>query len=145
MAALAAGLAGCSSAMQPFAMALAGAGTTSIVSHGLSGTAYRTFTHPVEEVKAAALESLSLMGIRVEGFEAVEHGQLILGSARQRTIEVELEQVSKKATRMRVVTRNGGIFYDAATATEIVLQTEKALGVHEITVRPARTGLARRR
>lgn len=145
MAAVAIGLAGCSSALQPFAMALAGAGTTTLVSHGLSGTAYRTFTHGLDDVKAAALETLALMGIRVEGFETVEHGQLILASARQRTIEVELETVTAKTTRMRVVARNGGLFYDAATAAEIVLQTEKLLGVHDVTTRAARTGLARRR
>ena len=145
MAAVACGLAGCTSAMQPFAMALAGAGTSTLVSHGLSGTAYRTFTHTLGEVKAATLETLALMGIQVEGFEAVAHGQLIRASARQRTIEVELETVTDRTTRMRVVTRNGSLFYDAATATEIVLQTEKALGVHEVTTRAARARLARRR
>ena len=145
MAALAIGLAGCSAAMQPFAMALAGAGTTTLVSHGLSGTAYRTFTHTLDEVKLATLETLALMGIRVENFEAVEHGHLIHASARQRTIEIELEPVTAKTTRMRVVARNGSFFYDAATATEIVLQTEKVLGVHDVTTRAARAGLARRR
>jgi hypothetical protein len=29
---------------------------------------------------------------------------------------------------MRVVARNGGFFYDGATATEIIVQTEKGLG-----------------
>jgi hypothetical protein len=32
-----------------------------------------------------------------------------------------------------VVAKNGGIFHDSATATEIVLRTEKALGVNEVT------------
>ena len=47
------------------------------------------------------------------------------------SVSVDLEPISSKATRMRVVARNSGIFFDTATATEIVLQTEKALGVNE--------------
>ena len=30
---------------------------------------------------------------------------------------------------MRVVARDGGFFYDSATASEIIVQTEKSLGV----------------
>jgi hypothetical protein len=140
--ALAGALAGCSLATQPLAVALAGAGTSTVIGQSMNGTAYRTFTHTLAEVKAAALDTLSLMGIRVDSFETSERGELINGSAIARSIEVELEPISSKATRMRVVTRNGGIFYDAATATEIVLQTEKALGVQEIT--NSSTGSSRR-
>jgi hypothetical protein len=124
-------LGGCTPAIQPLAVALAGAGTSTVVGHSLNGTAYRTFTHSLEEVKAAALDTLSLMGIRVDGFETVPEGEIIRGSAHRRTVEIELEPISSKATRIKVVTRNGGIFYDASTATEIVLQTEKTLGVYE--------------
>lgn len=145
MAVVAAGLAGCTPALQPLAAALAGAGTSSAIGHTLSGTAYRTFTHTLDEVKVAALDTLSLMGIRVDGFETVEHGELILGSASRRSVEVELEPISGRATRMRVVTRNGGIFYDASTAIEIVLQTERALGVHDATNSSTGAGSARGR
>ena len=129
-AALAAG--GCAaSTLQPIAVALAGAGTSTAISYSLNGGASRTFTAPLAEVKAAALDTLSLMGIRVDSFETTGQGETIAGSATRRSVDIELEAISSKATRMRVVTRNGGIFYDSATATEIVLQTEKALGVNE--------------
>src|SRR5712671_320370 len=128
--ALAAGLGGCSLATQPLAVALAGAGTSSAIGHSLNGTAYRTFTATLEEVKAASLDTLSAMGIRIDSFETVENGELITGSAIRRTVEIELEPISSRATRMRVITR-GGIFFDGSTATEIVMQTEKALGVSE--------------
>lgn len=139
--ALAAGLGGCALAAQPLAVALAGAGTSSAIGHSLSGTAYRTFTASLDEVKAASLDTLSLMGIRVDGFETIENGELITGSAIRRKVEIELEPISSKATRMRVTTKNGGIFYDGSTATEIVLQTEKALGVNDAN---ASAGAARR-
>jgi hypothetical protein len=125
-----AGLGGCALATQPLAVALAGAGTSTAISHSLSGTAYRTFTATLEEVKAASLDTLSTMGIRIDSFETVEHGELITGSAIRRSVEIELEPISSRATRMRVITR-GGVFFDGSTATEIVLQTEKALGTDE--------------
>jgi hypothetical protein len=112
-------------------VAVAGAGTSSAIGHSLNGTAYRTFTATLEEVKAASLDTLSLMGIRVDSFETVENGELITGSAIRRRVEIELEPISSRATRMRVITR-GGIFFDGSTATEIVMQTEKALGADEL-------------
>jgi hypothetical protein len=126
-----AGLGGCALATQPLAVALAGAGTSSAISHSLSGTAYRTFTATLDEVKAASLDTLSAMGIRVDSFETVRDGELITGTAIRRKIEIELEPISSKATRMKVITRSEGVFFDESTATEIVLQTEKALGVND--------------
>ena len=114
-------------------VALAGAGTSTAIAQSMSGTAYRTFTHSLAEVKLAAYETLALMGLRPEGERLSEHSEIITASAIERSIEIELEPISAKATRMRVVTRSGGLFYDAATATEIVLQTEKALGVDDVT------------
>ena len=142
IAACGSALGGCSIVGEPVAAALAGAGTTSAISHSLNGTAYRTFTSTLPEVKAAALDTLAMMGIRVDSFETGEHGEKIFGTAYDRRIEVELEPISAKATRIGVATRSG-LFYDSATSTEIVLQTEKALGVNEIT--NSSTGSSRRR
>jgi len=47
----------------------------------------------------------------------------------KRELEVELESVTEFTIRMRVVARDGGFFYDGATAAEIIVQTEKGLGV----------------
>ena len=51
----------------------------------------------------------------------------IYARAEGRTIEIELEPISQRATRIRVATRNGGFFHDSATAEEIVAQTAKML------------------
>ena len=37
--------------------------------------------------------------------------------------------ITAQTTRMRVVARNGGFFYDGATAAEVIAQTQKGLGV----------------
>ena len=126
---LAAALAGCTPALQPIAVALAGAGTSSAISQTLSGTTYRTFTAPVSEVEQAVVDTFSLMGIRLESIERPPaENEAIVGTATSRTIKIELEAITPKTTRVRVEAKNGGFFYDGATATEIVLQTEKALG-----------------
>ena len=59
---LSAGLAGCTPAFQPIAVALAGAGTSSAISQTMSGTTFRTFTAPVDEVEQAVLDTFLLMG-----------------------------------------------------------------------------------
>ena len=127
---LSAGLAGCTPAFQPIAVALAGAGTSSAISQTMSGTTFRTFTAPADEVERAVLDTFSLMGIQLSSVERPPAGnESITGRATSREIKIELEAITPKTTRMRVEAKNGGFFYDGATATEIVLQTEKALGV----------------
>src|SRR6185369_2673242 len=81
IAAIGCALGGCSLATQPLAVALAGAGTSTAIQNSMNGTAYRTFSHPLAEVKAATLDTLSTMGIRVDSFETVENGELVVGSA----------------------------------------------------------------
>jgi hypothetical protein len=133
----------CTAGVQPLAVALAGAGTSTAIGHSLQGVAYKTFTAPLAEVKAASLESLSAMGIQVDAFQVTDEGESIEGSANRRNVEIALEPISARATRMKVIARNGGLLYDGATATEIVLQTEKALAAQN--VNNASAGASRRR
>ena len=115
-------------ACAPLAITAAGIGGSTAVNHTLTGITYRTFTAPLPRVRSASLSALKQMGLKREGGEKTENGETILAKATGRDIEIELESLSANATRMRVIAKNGGLFYDSATATEIVLQTEKALG-----------------
>ena len=56
-------------------------------------------------------------------------GKALAATGNDREIEVELEVISSNATRMRTVAKQGFFLKDRATATEIILQTEKVLGV----------------
>jgi Protein of unknown function (DUF3568) len=116
-------------ACQPAALALLGAGATSAVRYSLEGVASRTFTASAPTVKKASLNALERMGIKLESTTANEDGELIVARTTNRDIEIELEPISERATRVRVTARNGGssIFYDNATALEIVQQTGKML------------------
>ena len=116
-------------ACEPLAITAAGVGGGAAVSHTLGGITYRTFTAPAANVKTASLGALNRMGIRYTGSQKGEHGsEMLKAKATDREIEITLEPLSSNSTRMKVVARNGGIFYDSATATEIILQTERQLG-----------------
>jgi len=130
--------------MTPLMAALAGAGATSAIGHSINGTAYRTFAYPLHQVKAASMESLAAMGIEVDGLLTTEDGEAIVGSASRRKVEIELERITAKATRIKVIARNGGLLYDGSTAAEIVVQTEKALAAMKV-MNSAAGGSQRRR
>jgi hypothetical protein len=105
----------------------AGVSTGTAVSYTLDGTAYRTFTAPLPRVETATLTAFDRMGIKVEVKEKTEQGRSIKASGADRHIEVELEAISSNTTRIRTVAKQGVFFKDRATATEIILQTEKVL------------------
>ena len=118
---------------QPLAMSVAGAGASAAVGYSMSGISYRTFTAPLPVVKKASIAALENMGITLESFGKFDDGETLYARAAARTVEIELEALSQRATRMRVSTRDGGFFYDGATASEIVAQTQKVLEAPAVT------------
>jgi len=112
---------------QSLALSMAGAGATAALGATLVGVSYRTFTAPLTQVRRASLEALDNMGMRPDSVGAFDAGEIIVARTGGVTVEIELEALTERATRMRVATRDGGLFYDAATANEIVAQTEKML------------------
>ncbi|MDH5534897.1 MAG: DUF3568 family protein [Betaproteobacteria bacterium] len=124
--ALAAMLAGC----EPLSLTMLGIGSSAGISHHMNGIAYRTFTEPMPRVQSAALLALKRMDIEVSETEKTDTGALIKAKTANRDIEIELESLTPRATRIRAVARKeGGFFVDGATATEIVSQTGRVLGV----------------
>ena len=104
-----------------------GVGAAVGVNHTLNGIVYKTFSEPLPKVKRATLTALKQMEIPVESVEKTTQGELIKAKASNRAIEVEFESLTPKTTRMRVIADSGGLIKDSATATEIILQTERAL------------------
>jgi uncharacterized protein DUF3568 len=115
----------------PLALTLIGVGagvtTGTAVSYTMDGIAYRTFTAPLAQVERATLMALNQMGMEVQPPEKTDEGKAIKAKGADRQIEIELEAVSSKATRIRTVAKDGIFFKDRATAMEIILQTEKIL------------------
>ncbi len=106
-----------------------GVGMATGVSHTLSGIVYKTFSVPQAQLKKAALTALSRMQVKVIATTRDGETEVITASAGDRSIDVELESLTGNATRMSVtVKKSGGILRDSATATEIILQTERIIG-----------------
>lgn len=116
-------LSGC----DPITLTALGVGSAAGVQHTLSGVAYKTFTLPLPKLRKAVQTALSRMSIKVNAPEKMENGEVIKARTADRDVEVELEVVSPNTTRMRSIVHKG-VLMDAATATEIIIQTEKAIG-----------------
>jgi len=113
---------------EALAVSAAGVGTAAGVNHALGGIVYKTFSEPLPKVNQGALAALKRMDIKVESVSKQQGGaETIMASANERKIEIELEPISAKTTRMRAVARKPSGLWDSATATEIILQTEKRL------------------
>lgn len=113
----------------------AGAGTAAGagVSYTMDSIAYKTFTTPVDTLQDATLATLDRMDMEVQDIEIREDqsnelGRKIVALAGDRTIEIELDRLTAKTTRMRVNAKRGAFLKDRATATEIIAQTERTLG-----------------
>ncbi|MEK6663293.1 MAG: DUF3568 family protein [Pseudomonadota bacterium] len=109
------------------ALTALGVGASTGVSHSLNGMTYRTFTEPLPRVRSASMRALQRMQIKVASSEKIEGGEGIKAMSGDRAIDIELESVSPSTTRMRVTAKKNLFLYDNATATEIILQTEKYL------------------
>jgi hypothetical protein len=106
-----------------------GVGMATGVSHQLNGMVYKTFTTPQAQVKTATLGAFHRMQVKV--LESKRDGSTLTITARagDRDIEVELEALTPNTTRMMVTAKkDGGILRDGATATEVILQTERIVG-----------------
>lgn len=124
-------LAGCA----PMTLTAVGVGSAAGVQHTMGGISYRTFTTPLPQVRNAALAGLGRMGIKVDSREKSAEGEVIKASAGSRSIEIEFDALTPNTTRMRTMVRNG-LFMDAATGTEIILQTERMLGTANVARNP---------
>jgi len=125
VAACALGLGGC----VPVALTALGVGMATEVSHTLSGMVYKTFTASQAQVKQASIGALHRMQIKVVKAERDGSTETITARAADRDIDIELEALTPATTRMMVTAKkDGGILRDGATATEIILQTEKYVG-----------------
>jgi len=123
-------LAGALSGCDPFTLTALGIGAAAGIQHTLGGIAYKTFSAPMPKVRTAVNGALAHMDIKVGSTYKIDNGVRITARAADRDIEIELEALTSKTTRMRSTARNG-IFMDSSTATEIILQTEKALSATE--------------
>ncbi|MET0209320.1 MAG: DUF3568 family protein [Burkholderiaceae bacterium] len=116
-------LGGCASV----AMTAVGIGASAGVSHTANALSSRTFTASAPQVRTASLVALQRMGISVESIEQRDGAEVIKARSADRKIEIELEPMNKSTTQMRATAKHNLFVHDAATAKEIVEQTELAI------------------
>jgi hypothetical protein len=109
-----------------------GVGAGAGVAHQMGGYASKTFTETLPRVKRATVVALNRMAIRVDSTEKSPNGgEIIKATVTDRTIEIELEALTPKTTRISAIARRNALTVDSATAVEIITQTERSLGESE--------------
>jgi hypothetical protein len=119
----------CAALLQGCALALVGAGGAGGVAAADSmQTADRTFTAPLEQVRSATSQALAQMDLRTSEDTTTAEGRHIEAKANDRTIDIDLENVTYNTTRMTVEVKTySGILRDGATANEVVQKTGEVL------------------
>ncbi len=117
-----------------------GAGTAAAqgISYSLNSVVYRTFTAPIDTLERATLETLDRMDITVMSLENIESARKIVAQAGDREIDIELDCLTGRTSRMRVDVSQGWLLKDRATAVEIISQTAQTLDDQTQLARPAR-------
>ena len=125
VAALSTNVSGCAAV----ALTAVGVGMATGVSHTLGGIVYKTFAAPQTKVHRSTVAALTRMQIKVVETSKDGTTEVIKARAADRDIDIEIEALTPNTTRLSVTAvKDGGVIRDAATATEIILQTEKFVG-----------------
>lgn len=120
-------MAACVAGCDPVSLTAASFGASLGVSHTLNGIIYKTFTAPMKAVEGGSVVAMRDMGVKVISRSTNKEGERVINAtAKDREIEVLLEPLTPRTTRMRVIANNG-LLKDSATAQEILLQTERVL------------------
>lgn len=106
-----------------------GNATATGIERSFDGAIIKTVTEKTETVAGGARKALQKMGFKQER-TATENGIItIWASSSRREVRIKLTNVADNTTRIRIDVDRGWIFSeDPSTATEIMIQTELALG-----------------
>lgn len=110
------------------AVSLAGAGAGAGISHQMNGTASRTFSEPFDKVDNAARLAAKKMFLQIDEVATIENGQVTKARVSDLDVTIELDTLSPSLTQVNVVARKDLFRVDGATAQEIVVQIEHAIG-----------------
>ena len=121
--AAAGGLAGCAALVVTGAVA----GTVAGIEYTYDNVAYKTFSFPYDPTYRATMRALERMGIGVAGTKKTNKGTEIVANTVDLRIEIELEKVTEKSTKVSVNAKKGVFSKDKATASEILVQVGKGL------------------
>jgi len=84
-------------------------------------------TFPSGQVENAVRAALKKMGIKETGSKKIERGIEISATTPKLKIDIELERITNKTTKISVDAKKNVLLKDSATAAEIIEQTERIL------------------
>ncbi len=99
------------------------------VNYTFTNNAYKTISSPVADVEAALNKALQKMDINETTRKAEEGKVTVTAVTANLDIYIDLAKVTPTVTHIEVAAKKGVFFKDRATATEIIVQTEKNLDV----------------
>lgn len=131
---------GCTTAALAIPALLSAAGTAAKegVSYAREGRANKTFAAPADPVRQNILAALEDMAFVVESYDKGDSGERIVARGESREVEVTLEAITPKATKVRVIVNEGTFWKDRATAEEIIEQAGRGVDVVVTAARAAR-------
>jgi hypothetical protein len=122
-------VAACAAVLHGCALALIGAGgAAGVAGADAMQTADRTFTAPLEQVRTATNQALAQMDLRTNADTTTASGRHIVATANDRTIDIDLENLTYNTTRMTVEVKTyNGLLRDGATANAVVQKAGEML------------------
>ncbi len=120
-------LSGCS--LTGLAVPAAVSGGAAGVNYTITNTAYKTISYPIADVDAALSRTLKKMDMKQTERKEEEGKVSVKALAGDLDISIDLERITKTETSIKVDAKKGVFLKDKATATEIIVQTEKSLEV----------------
>ncbi len=107
--------------------AVALSGATMGAGYSFMNVADKTSNYPVEYVHLAVTEALDRMDIEVVEDNETDDGREIVAKAGDLEIDIDLESITFKTTRISVDASKAMVVKDRATAVEIITQTQRIL------------------
>jgi len=120
-------LSGC--AMMGLAIPAAVSGCAVGINYTFTNIAYKTICSPDANVEAALYKVLKKMDIKEAKRKSEEGKVSITAVTGNLDIYIDLEKITPTVTSIQVNAKKGFFFKDKATASEIIVQTEKDLEV----------------
>jgi len=97
------------------------------IEYSVTGSAYRTFTLPLEDLAGLVRRTLERMDLPVTEAGTKDTQLIYVAEGIDRTVRLTFTPVSTSVTRLGITVKQGAIRRDRATASEIITQIELGL------------------
>jgi Protein of unknown function (DUF3568) len=112
--------------------------TTMGVAYYYMNVSEKTCVYDLDTMNRASVVTLKRMGFRLgEQFKDEDGDRKILAETEELNVTVKLKKVTPKCTKIKVTAKKSVVMRDKATASEIILQTEKTAALMKFNGRTA--------